>query len=386
MQTHSDEMIVDVRSVALTTPYGLEGSPIRHRSAVFVEVETADGVIGVGETYLGVYMPELAIEAVEYFRDHFIGRESTNINRLVRDAQWVTSYVGRTGPTVMVLGAIECALWDLAGQRAGVPVHQLLGGAVHDQLPLYASGGPPTFSLEQLAGHAQEAVRDGYVGFKMRADPFAYQPKAEAERALAVRDVLGPDRLLAIDAVQNFNLEPWTVKQVIALLDALAPAKLAWAEEFLSPFDPTAYARLREMTDVHISGGEGLTSSVAFAQWIRAGAFDIAQPDPTIIGGLGEARRACEFAALHDVKVAMHVWGSAPTMMANYHLGFTMPNCFMLERPLMHNPLETETLVEPLRTENGHLLPPVAPGLGVKLTDDVKARYAYVPGSASPFG
>jgi L-alanine-DL-glutamate epimerase-like enolase superfamily enzyme len=82
----------------------------------------------------------------------------------------------------------------------------------------------------------------------------------------------------------------------------------------------------------------------------------------------------------------MHVWGGGPTMMANYHLGFTAPECFILERPVMANPLEIETLVEPLEVVDGYLLPPTAPGLGVELTEELKERYPYRPGSASLFG
>jgi L-alanine-DL-glutamate epimerase-like enolase superfamily enzyme len=364
----------------------MAGAQTRHRSAVFVEVETADGLVGVGETYLGVYMPELAVEIVRFFAQHLVGRDSENINRLWRDCAWISSYVGRTGPTVMVLGAIECALWDLRGKRVGAPVHSLLGGAVHDTLPLYASGGVPTFSIDQLVDQARLVAAEGYMGFKMRANPVAYQPEIEAERVMAVREVLGPDRLLAVDAVQNFNPRPWSVKQVLVLLDALGPANLGWAEEFLPPFDPAPYAALRERTSVHISGGEGITTATVFAQWLRAAAFDIAQPDPTIVGGIAEARRVCELAAIHDVRVAMHVWGSGPTMMANYHVGFTVSECFILERPVMQNPLETETLIEPLEIVDGNLLPPKAPGLGVQLTEDVKRRYPYQPGSASLFG
>ncbi|HEY9159299.1 mandelate racemase/muconate lactonizing enzyme family protein [Candidatus Binatus sp.] len=378
--------ITRVEAIALTTPYGTPGAQTRQRSAVFVEVEVADGTVGVGETYLGVYMPELAIEAVKFFEPFLVGRDSTNIAKCWSDCQWLSSYVGRTGPTVMALSAIECALWDILGKRLGVPVHTLLGGAVHDRLPLYASGGVPTFTLAQLVSHAEEAVRDGYLGFKMRANPIAYQPAVETERVAAVREVLGPDRLLAVDAVQNFNPQPWSVKQAMDLLDQLAPYHLAWAEEFLPPFDPAPYAELRARSKVHISGGEGITTSAAFAQWLRAGAFDIAQPDATIVGGIGEARRVCELAAAQYVRVAMHVWGGGPTMMANYHLGFTQPNCFILERPVMRNPLEVETLVEPLKVVDGYLLPPTAPGLGVELSAEVKARYPYRRGSASLFG
>ena len=91
--------IVDVRPIALTAPYGMEGAQTRERSAVFVEVETADGFVGLGETYLGVYMPELAVEAVRFFREYYVGRDSTNINRVCRDAQWIK-------PT-----CITCRLW-----------------------------------------------------------------------------------------------------------------------------------------------------------------------------------------------------------------------------------------------------------------------------------
>ena len=137
--------ITRVEAIALTTPYGTPGAQTRERSAVFVEVEVADGTVGVGETYLGVYMPELAI---------------------------------------------ECALWDILGKRLGVPVHTLLGGAVHDRIPLYTSGGVLTFTRDQLVSHTKEVVREGYLGFKMRANPIAYQPAVEAERVAAVREAL----------------------------------------------------------------------------------------------------------------------------------------------------------------------------------------------------
>lgn len=372
--------------MALTAPYGMPGAQTRRRSAVFVEVETDDGLVGVGETYLGVYMPELAVEAVRFFGQHLVGRDTSSIGRLWRDCMWLSSYVGRTGPTVMVLGAIECALWDLAGKRAGLPVHALLGGAVHDRLPVYASAGVPTFSLDELVDNARAARAAGFAGFKMRANPVEYQPMIEAERAIAVREAIGDDMLLAVDAVQNFNFRPWSVKQTLALLDELAPAKLAWAEEFLPPFDPAPYRELRDRSSVHISGGEGITTSTVFAHWLTAGAFDIAQPDPTIVGGIAEARRVCELAATHHVRIAMHVWGSGPTLMANYHLGFTQANCFILEMPFMQNPLDHETLVEPIDVVDRHVVAPTAPGLGIVLTDEVKQRYRYVPGSASLFG
>ncbi|HSP97661.1 MAG TPA: mandelate racemase/muconate lactonizing enzyme family protein [Candidatus Dormibacteraeota bacterium] len=378
--------IVGIEPILLTAPYGVSGAHIGTRSACFVRVHTDAGVSGLGETYAGVYVPELAARIVEFFAPYLVGLDAGNPNAAYRTAYFASNYVGRTGLTVMVLSGIENALWDVLGKAEGLPVHALLGGAVHARLPLYASGGTPTLSTAQLVAQAAEVRARGFRGYKMRANFFSYQPEVEAERVAAVRAAIGPDLLLALDAVQSFNMHPWSVKQAARMLRMLEPYDLAWAEEMLPPFDPRPYAELRALTSTPISGGEGITTAAQFEQWLRAGAFDLAQPDATIIGGIGEARRACEAAGAQGVPVAMHVWGSAPALAANYHLALTMPNCVMLERPVMGNPLETEMLVESFAVEDGHLLPPSAPGLGVELSDELRARYAYVPGSASFFG
>jgi L-alanine-DL-glutamate epimerase-like enolase superfamily enzyme len=376
--------ITDVRPVLLTHPYGSE--PEGRRSACFVEIETDAGITGVGETYAGVYVPEIAASIVELFKPLILGQDPTSPEAVYRVAYRATSYFGRTGLTVMVLSAIENALWDIAGQARGVPVHALLGGAVHDELPVYGSGGPFTMSIPELVGQAADTRRRGLRGFKMRVNFFRYQPEVEGERVAAVREALGSDLALAIDAVQNYNPRPWSVKEAARMLRLLEPFNLAWAEEMLPPFDPQPYAELRRATSTPISGGEGLTTAVQCEQWLRAGAFDLVQPDATIIGGIGEARRACEAAAARSIPVAVHVWGSAPTLAANIHVAFTAPNCIWVEHPVLGNPLESELFVEPLVIRDGHVQPPTAPGLGIRLTADLRAKYRFVPGSGSVFG
>lgn len=376
--------VTDVRPVLLTHPYG-SGTEGR-RSACFVEVETDAGITGVGETYAGVYVPEVAASIVELFKPLVLGQDPTSPEAVYRMAYRATSYFGRTGLTVMVLSAIENALWDIAGQARAVPVHALLGGTVHDELPVYGSGGPFTMSIPELVAQAADTKRRGLRGFKMRVNFFRYQPEVEAERVAAVREALGRDMALAIDAVQNYNPRPWSVKEAARMLRRLEPSNLAWAEEMLPPFDPQPYAELRRATSTPISGGEGLTTAVQFEQWLRAGAFDLVQPDATIIGGIGEARRACEAAAARSIPVAVHVWGSAPTLAANIHVAFATPNCIWVEHPVLGNPLESELFVAPLVIRDGHVQPPTAPGLGIRLTADVRAKYRFVPGSGSVFG
>ena len=376
--------ITDVRSVLLTHPYG--GGPDGRRSACLVEVETDAGITGVGETYAGVYVPEVAASIVDLFKPLVVGQDPTSPEAVYRTVYRATSYFGRTGLTVMVLSAIENALWDIVGQVRGIPIHALLGGAVHEELPVYGSGGPFTLSIPELTAQAADTRRRGLRGFKMRVNFFRYQPEVEAERVAAVREALGPEIALAIDAVQNYNPRPWSVKEAARMLRILEPFNLAWAEEMLPPFDPEPYAELRRATSTAISGGEGITTAVQFEQWLRAGAFDMAQPDATIIGGIGEARRACEAAAARNIPVAVHVWGSAPTLAANIHLAFATPNCVWVEQPVLGNPLESELFVEPLVIRDGHVQPPTTPGLGIRLTADLRDKYRFVPGSGSTFG
>jgi L-alanine-DL-glutamate epimerase-like enolase superfamily enzyme len=376
--------ITDVRPVLLTHPYGT--TPGATRSACLIEVETDAGIVGLGETYAGVYVPEVAASIVEMFKPLVLGHDPMQPETVRATAYRATSYFGRTGLTVMVASGIESALWDIAGQARGAPVHELLGGAVHDEIPVYGSGGPFTMTIAELVAQAQDVERRGLRGFKLRINFFRYQPEAEAERIGAVRDVLAKPTAIAIDAVQNYNPTPWSVKQAARMLELFEPFDLAWAEEMLPPFDPELYAELRRATATPISGGEGITTATQFEQWLRAGAFDLAQPDATIIGGIGEARRACEAAASRGVPVAVHNWGSAPTLAANAHVAFASSNCVWFEQPVLGNPLESELLVEPLVIRDGCLLPPLAPGLGLRLTPELREKYRFVPGSGSVFG
>ena len=98
------------------------------------------------------------------------GLDARNPHLVYGIGYWLASDVGRTGITVMVLSGIENAVWDILGKALGVPVHVLLGGAVHSGLPMYASGGVPTFTIEQLVQQAKAVRAAGFLGYKMRTN------------------------------------------------------------------------------------------------------------------------------------------------------------------------------------------------------------------------
>jgi L-alanine-DL-glutamate epimerase-like enolase superfamily enzyme len=375
--------INDVRPVLLTHPYGsgLEG----RRSACFVEVETDGGITGVGETYAGVYVPEVAAAIVELFKPLIVGQDPTNPEAAYRVAYRATSYFGRTGLTVMVLSGIENALWDIAGQARGVPVHALLGGAVHDELPVYGSGGPFTMSIPELVGQAADTKRRGLRGFKMRINFFRYQPEVEIERVAAVREALGRDMALAIDAVQNYKPQ--------ALVSEGGRAHAAHARTLQPGVGRGDVAALRSPAvrraaacDVYTHLGRrgadhgGAIRAVAPRRGLRPGTArrDDHRWDRRSTSSVRGRRRAVHSRGRARLGISADARRQHPCGLPS--------NCVWVEHPVLGNPLESELFVEPLVIRDGHVQAPTAPGPGICLTADVRAKYPFVPGSGSVFG
>ena len=136
-------------------------------------------------------------------------------------------------------------------------------------------------------------------------------------------------------------------------------------------------------TSIPISGGETSYGVHEFAHFFRAGALDIAQPDACTSGGISECLRIADTAQAAGVRVAPHAWGSAATVMANLHWAFVHPAVMIQEYPTWGYPLRDALMAEPLRIEDGHLLAPTAPGLGVELTDAHLADYAFIEGGGA---
>lgn len=276
-----------------------------------------------------------------------------------------------------VLSGLECAMWDLCGKALGVPAYRLLGGLAHDRLPRYASGGMDVGGVDSLLGEQRRLVDDGFLATKIRIGRDA---ESDFEKAASVRAVIGDKVGMAVDAVQGSNTEPWSAAQAIEVGRRLEPLGILWFEEPCTHGDVAGYAACRRALNIPIAGGETCATLEEFMPLFEAGALDIAQPDAAQTGGMLEVRKVGAAAARHGVNLAVHAWGSAPSVMANYHAGFATPNCAWLEYPLHGSPLVTELMVEPLRVIDGHVLPPTAPGLGVVLTPELEARYPYRPG------
>jgi L-alanine-DL-glutamate epimerase-like enolase superfamily enzyme len=197
---------------------------------------------------------------------------------------------------------------------------------------------------------------------------------------MIVQDALGPGVRLAVDAVQGTNPNPWSAADAIATGRALEDLDLLWYEEPCAAWDVAGYAACRDALDIPIAGGESCTTLDEVRSFLSSGAVDILQPDAAWLGGLLPVLEAGKLAEEAGIDIAVHAWGSAGTVMGNYHAAFAMPSCRWLEYPSQPNPLISVLMTEPLQLQEGRVLAPTAPGLGLRLTPELEAAYPYRPG------
>ena len=392
--------IRDVRTVLLTGP--ATDDPFlqacrERRSAAFVEIY-ADGLdVGVGETYAGYFFPEGIAEIVEFFRPVLIGQsvdDADAIDRLWQRMYHCGNFWCRVGLGLSVLNGIEAALWDMLGKRLNLPVCQLLGGPRHERLPAYASGGPSNYPLSTLAKKVEYYLSLGFNGVKLAAGAFtrdesftisaAPQEAAdlEAEKLRFLRDRFGNSLQLMLDGhMGNSPSQTWDLAAAQAVLRAVEPFDLLFFEEPLHYTEPGSYAELCRTSNVPIAGGECLTGVAEWQTFIQRDCFDVGQPDASYTGGLTTFMEVAQMLADRGKRVATHSWGAGGSLMQNVHCGFAAANTMILEIPPDFGPLHRELLGDSFQMHDGHVMPPTAPGLGVVLTDEIKARFPFQPGS-----
>jgi L-alanine-DL-glutamate epimerase-like enolase superfamily enzyme len=383
--------IVSVEPVLLSGPSSNDRwitTAKQRRTAAFVEVRADSGLVGVGETYAGYFAPELVAPVVGYIRPILLAAPDVfDVPALTGRMRRCLGFWARVGVGAAILAGVEGALWDLAGQAAGVPVYELLGGAKHQRLWAYATGGPSLANADDFRRKLDRYVELGFTALKVAtgylgaaSDP-AGAAELEVVKLERMRAQLGPEVGIALDGHMGHRdgVDRWDVGTAAAVLEALAPYDLLFVEEPLAYDDPDEYAQLRTGSTVPIAGGEQLTSADEFRLWTSRGAFDIAQPDAAWLGP-ADFVAVGEQAAKAGAAVASHSWSAGVGVMQNVHAAFATGATTIVEAIPDPGELHTALWGDNLVIDDGHVLPPQAPGLGVRLSDDVKNRFPFVPG------
>lgn len=369
-----------VRGVLLSAPYAHADSlEVRiHlssglRTCGLVEVTLDDGTTGLGEAYLAVFAPHVFTSIVELITPCLLGRDGFDTNARYRDLCRVCDYWSMQGAARHVIGAVEIALLDAKAKALGVPVDALIGGKIVDRIAMYGSGGdsPTPLLMQQEIDQLSER---GISLFKIRArNHEAAKVAWVLERAAAAGIEVG------VDMTQNLANPAQTVSDVMRFLAEVrsrTDKPIRFLEEALGPMDAASFPLLRARADTKICGGETLTTAEEMCRRVRAGCYDFAQPDATVIGGIGQVMEVFATGRQHGVDTVVHCWGGAAGMMANYHAAFAGGG-MLVEWPMPDYPLREAMLVEPLKLEHGQLCAPSIPGLGVRLTPDIEREFPF---------
>ena len=372
--------------------------PPRHggRYFIFVKLQTACGITGLGEIYGATFGAHLMAEmAKDTFARYFAGNDPHHIEKM-----WRMTYGGgftqRPDVTVSaILSGLEMACWDIIGKAVDKPVYELLGGKVFDRLRsytyLYPAEGdvypdptrPNVYSDPDMAAEAAlQVVDQGFTAVKFDpAGPYTifdgHQPRMEdLERCelfcKRIREAVGTRADLLIGTHGQFTVSG--AKRLARRLEKYDPL---WFEEPIPPENPADMAQVASFTSIPIATGERLCTKHEFARVLEAGAASILQMNLGRVGGLLEAKKIASMAETRSVQIAPHLYCGPVVAAANIQIATCSPNFLILESIGKFDGPWGSFLKTPIRWEDGYAIPPSAPGLGIELDEDVVRANSY---------
>lgn len=334
-----------------------------------VEVASSDGETGIGESWLNFPSWGAAERYATFTQGVAPLLQGVDVSDVVGTHSRLTTALGGLGRQIGMPGAVaqaisgvDLALWDLRGRVLGVPVYQMIGGG-RRRIPVYASGLGPVLDEQLVAKH----LALGIQAFKIKVGFGADQDFAQVSR---LRTLVGDRAHIMVDANQA-----WTRATALDTIRRLAPLGLDWVEEPLPADDIDGMAHLVAASPVPISAGENLYGRQEFGRWAVRGAFGVAQPDITKVGGLTEAWAIAHMMAAFRIPYTPHFLGGAVGLIATGHLFSAVPGGIAVELDTNPNVLRDSIVTPALRIEDGSLLLPDGPGWGLQLDEEVLRRY-----------
>jgi L-alanine-DL-glutamate epimerase-like enolase superfamily enzyme len=371
------------------------------RAALLVEVGTDDGEVGIGESaiYGG---PASVVETMihDELAPRILGQDPTKPEWLWQVMTGRSHQHGDGGVLPAAVSGLDIALWDILGQRAGLPLYRLLGG-YRDEVPAYASAGfyAEGKDAEGLADEVRGYVEAGFRHVKIKAGrttdtpmnplvhmdapDFATVTFAEDLRRVgAVRKAIGDDVHIMVDANNA-----WTKPTALEAGREFERLGIHWFEEPVPTDDREGSAALAAAIDVPIAGYETRTGLAGFRDLIADRAVDIVQPDVIWSGGITVCRRIAALSAAAGLPCVPHVFSTAVSLAANLHFIASIPNSYLLEFDQNPNALRTELLSRPITPDGrGFVTVPESAGLGVRLDPETLRRYAAAEPRTSESG
>ena len=345
---------------------------------LFAKVHTDEGIVGVGESGSWGFL-EASEAAIKKFGRYLVGQDPL---RMEHHWQYMYRFSHFRGAAIMgAISALDIAMWDIAGKHFGVPVHQLMGGRTRDKARVYTHVFGDT--KETLLQGVRDAKAQGFTAvghltpfldeerdvlyFKTHVDKI----RDAIETVGAYRDAVGNEVDLCIEIHRRL-----TPTEAIALARGIEEFYPFFYEDPILPENFDAMGLVASHISIPIATGERLHTIHEFEMLLRRGAVQYVRPDVCMVGGLTHAKKIAAVAEAHYVGVVPHNPLSPVSTAACLQLAACIPNFALQEYPTgEHEPPKSEIVKSALRVENGFLIVPDVPGIGVELADDAQERH-----------
>lgn len=365
---------IDMVPIGCSLPEGLGFGSSREvsrlRAATLVRVRTRGGIEGWGECY---GPPATTLAYLPILRQAYLSRPLTDHPEIWRRLANTLYHVRAHSQLGAAIAGLDIAMQDAWGKTLGVPLYRLWGGAQAKSVLVYASGG---FFGEERAPSLEDqltAVAGGFTAYKIK---IGHGPVDDARRAGLARAILGDEAKLMLDMNGAYRLDE--AMESMSRVERFDPW---WIEEPLPPDDLSGYRRLAGRSRLRIAAGETAVTAGEMKLLADTGAVDVLMPDLHLCGGFLEGFSISNLARLSGLRISPHVWGGAVAQAAAAHFAAALPrephpdlSIVPVEWDVSNNPLRNELLVDPLRVEQGHLVLPQGPGLGVEIDPSAVAR------------
>lgn len=347
-----------------------------HRNFLFVVIDTDAGIYGVGET--GITGRELAVVgAIEHFKDILAGEDPFRIEHI-----WQVLFRGGFFPAQRILtaamSAIDIALYDIKGKALGVPVYELLGGKVRDKVVCYPHNRGHATDIEPLVESCLQTKEEGwkFVRFGTPQNGHILEPRQATRTAIrqmqAVREAVGDEIDICFDVHTRLDLP-----EAVWLCQEVEPLRPFFIEDPLRCENPDSFKTLRPRTTVPLAAGEQFSSKWEFRQLIEEEWIDYARVDLCIAGGFTEAKKIAGWCETHYIKMAVHNPLGPISSAACLHFNLATSNFGVQEQPRKPGTMLTDVVVGQATWEDGYLLAPDKPGLGIEFDRDAAKAHPY---------
>ena len=360
----------------------------KHRTAHLVEIETDEGITGWGECF-GPGNIALANKFIveKVIQPLIKGENPTNKEYIWHKVYNSLRDSGQKGMPIQALSGIDIALWDILSKKANLPLYQLLGGKCNNQIPVYGYGmmlqkKPVEQLIELFQKEAKEIKEKNFKAMKMK---IGIGPKDDLKLVKAVREAIGDDYKLMVDANHAYNLS-----DALYVGKGLDEMNIYWFEEPVAPEDYEGYKELKKKLNTNIAGGEAEFTKYGWNQLIKNRCVDIAQPEVCGLGGITEYLKISALAQSNFIPIINHVWGSALSIAVNLHLLTSMPDMpggLFPSKPMLEfdttskNKFITElaeekfSILDQVKNNNGFAKPLEGIGIGINPSKDFIKKY-----------